>query len=344
MKNKVFGLDIGVTSVKVVALHREGKGLFYDASMSYPSPSKGMLSESPVDQEEMAQTIRKVVLDAKIEAVSANVALPDNQVFTKVVEMPVLSDKELSSAIYWEAEQYIPASLDTMTLDWKILRRQPEAQTEPKMQVLLVAAQNAVVGKYQNVLSMAGFTINAVETEILSVIRGVLLSGSTQTVFIINVGALSTSIAIVQEGIIIFTYAIPLGGIAMDRSIATDFGFTPAQAEEYRKIYGISDKNLGGKIGKAVEPVLSSILSEVKKAISFYQDKHKNDTPLTQVLLSGASASLPGIDLYFAQNTGIETVIANPWKLLGISNVPPEVMSNGPEYAIAVGLAMKEYE
>lgn len=344
MKNKIFGLDIGTTSVKVVTLHQEGKGYFYDASMSYPAPPKGMMSESPVDQEEMAQTIRKVVIDAKIQTTEANVALADNQVFTKVIDMPVLSDKELSSAIYWEAEQYIPASLDTMTLDWKILRRQPESQAEAKMQVLLVAAPNAVVKKYQNVISLAGFTVAAVETEILSVIRGVLPLGVTPTVFIANIGPLSTSIAIVQEGVIIFTYSIPLGGVAMNRAIATDFGFTTSQAAEYKKIYGISDKNLGGKIGQAVEPILSAILSESKKAITFYQEKHKNELPITQILLSGESAGLPGIDLYFVQNTGIETVIANPWKLLGVSGVPQDILENGTEYAIAVGLAVKEYE
>lgn len=343
MKNKIFGLDIGTTAIKVVTLHQEGKGYYYDASMSYLTPPKGMMSESPVDQEEMAQAIRKVVLDSKIEATSANIALPDNQVFTKVVDMPVLSEKELSSAIYWEAEQYIPASLDTMTLAWKILRKQPESQTDAKMQVLLVAAPNTVVKKYQDVIGLAGFNVAAVETEILSVIRGVIPTGATPTAFIINIGSLSTSIAIVQEGVIIFTYSIPLGGVAMNRAIATDFGFTASQAEEYRKIYGISDKNLGGKIGEAIEPILSAILSEVKKAITFYQEKHKNELPITQILLSG-SASLPGIDLYFAQNTSIETVIANPWKLLGIQGVPPDVLANGPEYAISVGLAMKEYE
>jgi len=41
---------------------------------------------------------------------------------------------------------------------------------------------------------------------------------------------------------------------------------------------------------------------------------------------------------------GIETVIANPWKMLNIQKVPNELQGNGPAFAVAIGLALKEYE
>ena len=70
-----------------------------------------MMSESPLDEEEMAQAIAKAVKDAGVDTKLLNIALPENQVYTKVLDMPVLSDRELASAIYWEAEQYIPVPL-----------------------------------------------------------------------------------------------------------------------------------------------------------------------------------------------------------------------------------------
>src|SRR5258706_11346061 len=150
----------------------------------------------------------------------------------------------------------------------------------------------------------------------------------------LHIGALGTSLAIVQKGMMVFNYSIPLGGIAMTRGIAADFGFSPTQAEEYKRAYGLSDKNLGGKVGKAIQPILTEILSEVRKAMSFYNEKYKNESPISQVLLSGGGAILPGIDLYFVQNIGIETVIANPWKLLNIQKVPVDIQARGPEYAV----------
>lgn len=344
MKSTAFGLDIGTTTVKAVWLDRDRDTFVYNTTATAAPPSQGMFSESPFDQQEMAQLINKLVIGAKITTNNVNIALPENHVFTKVIEMPILTDKELSSAIYWEAEQYIPAPLDTMSLDWTILRKPQDSQVDQKMQVLLVAAQLQLVKRYQMILQLAGLTITSIETEILSIIRGLVGGIKSPTSLIMHIGAMNTSLCIIQDGVIVFNYSVPLGGIALTRAITADFGLNPAQAEEYKRVYGLSDKNLGGKIGKAIEPILTSILTEVKKAITFYSEKYKNQSSISQILLTGGSASLPGIDLYFAKNIGIETVIANPWRMQNVQKVPKEIEKNGPAYTVALGLAIKEYE
>ena len=345
MNKKPFGLNIGITSIKVVWLSHLKEGYLLDASIISPAPQKGMLSESPLDEEEMARAIRGAVDNAKIVSKYVNVALPENQVYTKVIEMPVLSDKELSSAIFWEAEQNIPVPLSTITLAWNVLKRPQKAVGNEKMQVLMVGAPTMLVNKYQKILSMAGFSINALETEVLSIIRALVLSENFPSSLIVNIGSVSTSLATIRDGIMIFTYSIPTGGMAINRAISTDFGLTPSQAEEYKKVYGISKEAFGEKIGKATEPILNSILTEVKKALVFYSDKFKDDKPIRQILLSGGTAKLPGIDLFFANSTNIETVIANPWKIiLNQNELPQQILDNGPDYAIAVGLAMRDNE
>lgn len=344
MKNAIFGLDVGVTTIRVCWLAVDSKNIKYLSSFSTATPAKGMTSESSLDHQEMAAVINKLVIDAKITTNNVSVALPENRVYTKVIDMPNLSDKELSSAIYWEAEQYIPAPLDTMTLDWSILRKPGSGDTANKMQVLLVAAPNQVIKRYQAILELAGLSLAGIETEILSAIRSVVANEDFPTTIIMNLGALSTSLSIIQNGNIAFTYVIPLGGIALTRAIASDFGFALPQAEEYKKIYGLMDRDFGGKISNALQPVLFSIAGEVKKAINFYTDKYKNESPIVQLMLTGGSASLPGIGSYFVQNVGLETVIGNPWKMRNIQGVPPDIQTRGPEFAVSIGLALKEYE
>lgn len=343
MKSSSFGLDIGTSSIKIVWLNREKGGFEYNTSYFAPAPPAGIQSESPLDQQELAQVLNKYVNEARVTTNSVNIALPEGQVFTKVIDMPVLAEKELANAIYWEAEQYIPAQLDTMTLDWSVLRRQGEAQAE-KMRVLLVAAPTQLIKRYRSILELAGLSLASVETEIISVVRSVAQGRNSPTSLLMHMGSLSTSVAIVQNGSLIFNYTIPLGGIAMTRGIASDFGFSPTQAEEYKKVYGLSDKNFGGKVGKAIEPILTEITLEIKKAMAFYSEKYKNESPISQILLTGGAAALPGIDVYFVRNIGVETVIANPWKILNVQKVPENILAQGLEYAVAVGLALKEYE
>ena len=341
---KPFGLDIGATTIKLVWLSHEKEGYLYKSSLIAPAPVKGMLSESPLDEEEMARTINKAVTDAGITSKFTNIALAENQVYTKVLEMPVLSDKELRSAIYWEAEQYIPVPLSNVTLAWNVLKKPENPTQNDKMQVLMVGAPASLINKYQRVSAMAGLTINTMETEILATVRALVLGENFPPTLIINIGAVSTSFAIIRDGIMVFTYSMSIGGAAINRAIAADFNLTSAQAEEYKKVYGFSKQSLGGKIGKATEPILNSILSEVKKSLVFYSQKYKDDSPVRQILLSGGTAKLPGIDLFFAQNSGIETAIANPWKVLASQQMPKEILDNGSDYAIAVGLAMRDYE
>jgi type IV pilus assembly protein PilM len=184
----------------------------------------------------------------------------------------------------------------------------------------------------------------SIETETLSIIRGVFKEDYPPTSIIMNFGTMTTTLAIVQAGVIVFTYTIPLGGVALTRAIASDFGLSLDQAEEYKKTYGLSDKNLSGKVGKSIEPIFTNIIMEVKKAIAFYNEKYKNESPISQLILAGATANLPGIDVFFVKNIGIETVIANPFKMLNINGVPNNLQNFGPEYAVACGLALKEYE
>lgn len=344
MKSNAFGLDIGSSSVKAVWISRENAMYEYGASFFAPSPPAGLQSESELDHQEIAQFLKKWIAQARITTNNVNITLPESQVFTKVLDMPVLTEKELSKAIYWEAEQYIPAQLDSMVLDWSVLRRPLEGTSQQKMQVLLVAASSQLIKRYQSILELAGLSIVAIETEILSVVRSITAHNNSPTSLVMHIGSLSTSLAIVQNDVMVFNYTIPLGGIAMTRSIAANFGFSPTQAEEYKRTYGLLDKNFGGKVGKAIQPILVEILSEVRKSIAFYNEKYKSDSPITQILLTGGGASLPGIDLFLVQNLGIETVIANPWKILNIQKVPDAVSKFGSEYAVAIGLALKEYE
>lgn len=337
-----FGLDIGSSLIKAAWLSGTPGQLALKSCISFPSSAKGMLSESPFDQEEMAQVLHKLVNDAKIATKSVHLALPDSQVFTKVIDMPPLSDKELASAINWEAEQYIPAPLETITLSWSILRRDVQNTGQNSTQVLLVGAPTLLIKKYQHILKLAGLSIVSIETEIIAAIRSCVIVSPTTSTLLLNIGAMGTTIAIVQNGIIVFTYTIPIGGVGMSRAIAVDFGFSLAQAEEYKKIYGIADKNLGAKIGHAVEPILLSLLGEIKKALAFYGEKYKNATPISQIVLSGGTAKMPGIDLFFVQNLSIETVTANPWQAQHIQGVPQQLQDNASQFGVVVGLAMKE--
>lgn len=342
MKNP-FGLDIGSTTMKLVSLIKSHEKISLDAAVTAPVPPKGMISDSILDMEEMSQAIKSAVEKAQIKGRSVNVALPETNVYTKVIEMPILSDKELSSAIYWEAEQYIPVPLPSVRLVWTVLYRPKHYTPQEKMQVLMVGAPTSIIKKYQQILGSAGLEIAAMETEIVSIVRAVAYGQTTlPPSLIVNIGSISTSLAIVKDSIMVFVFSVPTGGKALSKAISVDFGVSEEEADKYKMAYGVLGEGPANKLGKATKPILSSIILEIKKALAFYSQRYPKEKAVKQILLTGGTAKLPGIESFFAQESGIETAIANPWRNILGNSAQKELLANAPDYATAIGLALRD--
>ncbi|MBI2029443.1 type IV pilus assembly protein PilM [Candidatus Gottesmanbacteria bacterium] len=340
--NTLIGLDIGSNTLKIVELSKAGKTFSLINHGFSATPPGGMVSENPVEQEAVAQAIKKLVRDSKVSDNEVKIALPESQVFTFVIETPALSERELASSIRWEAEQYIPVPLDEVTLDWKILFQ--GSKENEKNQVLLVGAPKRITLKYQRVLELAGLVAVSLETELIAATRS--LSASLPTVanlMVVNMGAGTTDFSIVRQGVLAFTRSVGTGGMSLTRAVKQDLQLEEGQAEEYKKTYGLDPNQLEGKVYRSLKPLIDSILSEMKKGIGFFQEKNPNDK-LEVIVLSGGSSLLPGIVPYFAETLGVETQVGNP--LSSISNIDkkttPIGQSEASMYTVAIGLAMRE--
>lgn len=338
--DSIIGLDIGSHSIKLVEIGRRKDEAILLAAGSIPTPPKAILAVNPEDLESIATVVKKLWKETGAQTKNVNIALPESQVFTRVIEVPQLSDRELTSAIKWEAEQYIPLPLDQVTVDFTILREARETGTN-KMEVLLVASPKTLVEKYVTILELAELTPVAVETEIIAAARSLIRStGSVRTVMIVSLGAQTTDLAILRNGIFSFTRSISSGGEALSRAVAQAFGFEISQAEEFKKTYGIEKDKLEGKLLTAVSPIMDTIISEMKRAIAYYQEKYKDEN-IGVAIISGGTAKVPGMVVYMAEKLGVEVQLANPW--LGIVRDPRfhVLDTEGPVFSVAVGLAFR---
>lgn len=338
--NLSLGLDIGSHSIKLIELGLEGNSVGLLAAGSVPTPPKALTSSVPADTEAIAQTIKRLMKETGAKSKEVHIALPESKVFTRVIDVPALSQRELTSAIRWEAEQYIPLPLDQVNLDFTILRDAKETGTN-KMEVLLVAAPKTLLDKYLSILELAELQPVAAETEIIATTRALTRSvPNIRSVMIVSLGAQTTDIAIVRAGTLTFTRSLPAGGDALTRALAQSLDFNLTQAEEFKRTYGVQPDKLEGKISAAAKPITDTIANELKRALAFYQDKYKEDH-VQLVLLSGGTARLPGMVVYLAQSLGVEVQLANPW--IGIARVSRfnVLTTEGPNFCVAVGLALR---
>lgn len=338
----LLGLDIGSHSIKLIEVGFSGNTKTLLAAGSIPTPPKALQSTLEADHQAVAQAIKQLIKETGARSNSVAIALPESQVFTRVIEVPALSAHELSSAITWEAEQYIPLPLDQVNMDYSILRDAKATGTD-KMDVLLVACPKTLLEKYLSIIEMAELIPLAAETEIIASSRALVSSVATvkNAVLLVSLGAQTTDLAIVKNGVLAFTRSIAAGGEALSRALVSGLDFSANQAEEFKRTYGLEQDKLQGKIVTAVKPIMDTITGEMKRALAYYAEKHKDDRVET-IVLSGGTAKLPGMVVYIAQSVGVEAQLANPW--VGITREPRfrVLDGEGPTFAVACGLSLRE--
>lgn len=334
-----FGLDIGSESVKIVQVAREKEYFRLVTAGMIKTPVNGMGSDADRDLVAMAETIKKLKNEIRVSTNEAVVSLPERGVFTRIIEVPKMSEEELSQAIPWEAENLIPQPIAEVNLDWEIIPDEAEAKSN-KTRILLAAAPTTLISKYLKVLKLAEVEPKALETELLAVVRCLKPLFAQGSLVMVNLGAKSSDIAIINRGNLYTTRQLPTAGEAISRGLTTTLNLDFATAEEYKKTYGLSGQ-FENKLVTAIEPILAVITAEVKKATQFYLENEQ--TPLKLLILTGGTALLPGVTEYFTRSLDLEVQVADPFSVIKIDEKSqPFLKKYSPIFTVALGLAMKE--
>jgi len=344
MAMDIIGLDIGTNLIKGVEVRKE-KGICELLSYAFsPAFKESLLSESPEDTEKLASGLREFISSSSFSSSNVIAAFPETHVFTRVIEIPKMSRKEVEKAVFWEAEQYLPVSIEDVTLNFQILPKDAESENSGKTEVLLIAVPKGLVQRFVKVLTKAGLTPVGLEPESMSIARSIYYSETSYPVtLIVNMGSEVTNLSILVDDYIRFTRSISTGGNSIARAISQDLNLEERQAQEYLKSYGLDESKMDGKIKSSIEPVFNVILNEIRKSIAYYETR-KNPRRVKRVVLCGGISTVPGILVYTAQYLNLEVQKADPWKKLVVRRKfnEKELDDLGPMFATSVGLVLKE--
>jgi type IV pilus assembly protein PilM len=340
----IIGLDLGSHSIRAVELENARGNITLKKFGIYENPKISLEENTKDSIHEYASAIKHFFSDVGFSTPNVVAALPESDVFTRVIKIPQMSEKDLKSSIAYEAEQYIPLPLKDVTYDFQLMDNDPLERE--KMNVLLVAAKKDILNKYVSILRAAKLVPKGLEPETLAMGRTL---GDTEqrpsASVIVNLGASSSEIIVTYKGFVRFTRSISIGGVALSRAVAQNLNMEYAQAEEYKVTYGLDSSQASGKVFNALKPVFDNIISEVSRSRVFYTT-HNPNVIINRVILSGGTALMPGLLFYMANNLDLEVELANPWRNIVFSEKlaakKDQLAAQGPLFVIPVGLALKE--
>lgn len=347
-KGSVLGVDIGSSSLKVVQLRREaGRAVLETygelALGPYGGAEVGQATNLPSDT--IAETLNDLMREAAITSADCGVSIPFSRSLLTLVELPRRDNpEEQRTVIELEARKYIPVPVSEVQLDWFMVPEPlPEgAAPPPKVKVLLVAVQNDELALLQDVMARANLGATFFEIEIFSTIRSVV-DEPVKPVMVLDIGASATKAYVVEHGVVALSHNIPQGGQDVTRMIASAHGFTIDKAETLKKERGFGQPTKDGYDQKTIELVFSRIFDEARRVVAQYETARQKQ--ISSIVLTGGGGVTKELMGYAKSFFSVDVHLADPF---GKTEAPdfmrPVLESIGPEFAVAVGLALRKVE
>ncbi len=333
----LFGLDIGHGKVRVMQLNADKhrlKLIGYGETTFDPSAIKDGVIVTP-------EIIAAAVLDlfqhhliGDITTTSVALSVPIAQAFTHSMETPKLSDKELAEAVQNEAEQYIPAALEDLYLDYM------RAGTDnDQTSVFIVAMPKRIIDSYLVLSRLLGLETVAIQTS--SGAGAHLFARDKQSdipSLLIDFGSNSADITVYDHGPAI-SGTVACGSELLTAAIAKELNVTEKEATLIKAKYGLGLSKKQDQLEKALTPTLSLLIKEIKRTVRYYEEHAHDKRKISQVVIAGGGANMPGITDYLTSNLRMAVRAFDPTTYIDFGHLQPFNVTERMSYVTAVGLA-----
>jgi type IV pilus assembly protein PilM len=343
----LVGLDISSSSVKLVELGRDASGQFILERYAMEPLEMGWITDGNIEKfDEVAEAVRRVVKKSGTRIKNVAMALPPSAVITKKIILPGgMSEKELEVQVESEANQYIPFSLDEVSLDFCVIG--PSAASSGDVDVLIAASRKDKVQDRQGIAEAAGLNPVILDVEsyasklaVSRLIENLPNNGADAIVALFEIGAFTTSMQVIRNQEVLYDRDQAFGGAQLSQLIVRQYGFSPEEAEAKKRSGDLPDD-----YGKSVlQPFVESLAQEISRAMQFFF----TSTPYNRVdyaMLAGGSAALAGLTAAVTQQTSFPCSVVDPFAGMEIGGGVREnkLRREASSYLTSCGLAMRRF-
>ena len=346
-KKSVAGLDVGSSSVKVVELEGKMNSLNL-VSLGFENlPDNTIVDGQIMELNTVSDVIQNVCNDHQINASQVVTGVSGHSVIVKNIVLPPMSRDELEESIDWHAEEHIPYDLADVSLDYHITAENAEATT-----VLIAACKRERIDNLKQVIQFAGKQAVIIDVDTFALQNCYEVNyqpADTEVVTLLNIGASTMNVNIVQGNRSLFTRDITVGGSQFTDVLQRSLGLSYQQAEAVKR--GVPDAAEGVE-EKAIEPLMDNVMEmvamEIQKTFDFYRATSEDGGVAVQkILISGGGSKLAGLPEELSTRLELPVEVLDPFRQIKVDarKFDPDYLSEiMPEMAVAVGLALRGVE
>ncbi len=256
-----------------------------------------------------------------------------------------MTEQELEVQVESEANQYIPFSLDEVSLDFCVIG--PSKNSPGDIDVLIAASRREKVQDRQGLAEAAGLKpiVVDIESNASRLAAGRLIEalpgkGSNAMVALFEVGALTTSMQVILNDEVLYDRDQAFGGAQLTQLIVRQYGFSVEEAETKKRNGDLPEDYQSA----VLRPFVDSMAQEIVRALQFFFTSTPHNR-VDHIMLAGGSAPLPGLTEAVTQQSGFPCSSLNPFDGMEIGSGVrlKKMVREAPSYLTSCGLAMRRF-
>ncbi|HEY0377420.1 MAG TPA: type IV pilus assembly protein PilM [Pyrinomonadaceae bacterium] len=342
-KKNLVGVDIGSSSVKAVEL--QGKpGSLQLVSLGYENLQADTIVDGQImELNDVSNVITNIFREHQIKTDKIAAGVSGHSVIVKNIVVPQMSADELEESIEWHAEEHIPFDISDVSLDYQVTGSSPDA-----LHVLMAACKRDKIANVKQAIQLAGKQPAVIDVDAFALQNCYEVNYEPrpgQIVALLNIGAATMNINILNGNRSVFTRDVSVGGSQYTGLLQKEFDLTFDEAEAVKRgMPAPEGKDVQG-LEQIMETVSDILALEISKTMDFYRATAEDgDGTVQKILISGGGSKLVGFPEYLAHRFEIPVEVFDPFRRIKVDarRFDPDYMREVvPEMAVAVGLALR---
>jgi type IV pilus assembly protein PilM len=342
-KKNLVGVDIGSSSVKAVEL--QGKtGSLQLVNLGYENlQSDSIVDGQIMELNDVSNVISNIFREHQIKTDRIAAGVSGHSVIVKNIVVPQMSADELEESIEWHAEEHIPFDISDVSLDYQVTGSSPDA-----LQVLMAACKRDKIANVKQAIQLAGKQPAVIDVDAFALQNCYEVNyqpGPGQIVALLNIGASTMNINILNGNKSVFTRDVSVGGNQYTALLQKELDLTREQAEAVKRGMPAPDGEEVKGLEHILETVSDILALEISKTMDFYRATAEDgEGNVQKILISGGGSKLTGLPEYLARRFEMPVEVLDPFRQIKVDarRFDPDYMREVvPEMAIAVGLALR---
>jgi type IV pilus assembly protein PilM len=345
-RDQMLSIDLGGRTTKAVHLQRKGDRYVLCNYTLLDAP----IYDKSLSADLLGEHLKSVcqALNTKTRNVSLAVGVADSIV--RHAELPQMPVGDMRQILKNNTKNYLQQDLPGHIFDCFIIppratAQQPKAVApekpklggNPKSKVLVAGARKQLIDEMQNAVKITGFIPDQIVPGLLGPVNAFELAMSEifarEVVALVDIGFKNTSICVLQQGDLVLSRVVAIGGDRLTNGLAESLGISYAEAEGIKV-------GMPSEVQAQLETLVVPLGRELRASIDYFE--HQQDQTVSQVFVSGGSARSEFIIQTLQTELMAECKAWNPVGFLELA-LPPQQAAElehvAPQLAVAIGAA-----